>query len=145
MKYRHLKGYKYQLVKPEKVPVGGMPDVDTEFIMIRSGHMTVKSGYAWDGPSGPTIDTKTFMRGSLVHDALYQLIREGHLPFKFRNYADWMLRNICLADGMNKFRAWYVYYSVRLFAGRSALPRKNPRGKAVEILCNNKNLKRIET
>ncbi len=30
-------------------------------------------------PNGPTIETKTFMRASLVHDALYQLMREEHL------------------------------------------------------------------
>ena len=43
------------------------------------GHLIIKRSYAWDGPSGPTIDTKNFMRGSLVHDALYQLMRHEHL------------------------------------------------------------------
>ena len=28
-------------------------------------------GYAWDGPSGPTIDTPDAMPASLVHDGLY--------------------------------------------------------------------------
>ena len=63
------------------------------------------------------------MRGSLVHDALYQLIREGELPKELRVDADKVLRRACLADGMSRFRAWYVYKAVRMFAGRSIKPR----------------------
>jgi len=45
------------------------------------GQFEFSKGYAWDGPSGSTVDTLNFMRGSLVHDALYQLIRmEKILP-----------------------------------------------------------------
>jgi hypothetical protein len=44
-----------------------------------SGCGQESKGYAWNGPSGPTLDTRNFMRGSLVHDALYQLMREGRM------------------------------------------------------------------
>ena len=81
------------------------------------GIMLIKRGYQWDGPSGPTIDTENFMRGSLVHDALYQLIREGRLRKDDRKRADKLLRRICRQDGMSYFRAWYVYRSVRMFGG----------------------------
>ena len=138
MKYRHLKGYKYEVLIIEffdtgikYVNIGGI----TGFIGLNPvGMLTVFPHYAFDGPSGPTVDTKTFMRGSLVHDALYQLMREGKLDRKYRKRADELLREICLEDGMNRFRAWYVYKAVR-FAGRwTVKPRKNPRGKVVEIL-----------
>jgi len=43
------------------------------------GGLLIKAGYSWDGPSGSAIDTKNFMQGSLVHDALYQLLRENIL------------------------------------------------------------------
>jgi len=66
----------------------------------------------------PTIDTKTFMAGSLAHDALYQLIREGILPPFHRHRADIILRDMCLKDGMSKLRAWYVYRAVRAFGGK---------------------------
>ena len=38
------------------------------------GVLTMKKDYAWDGASGPAKDTKTAMRGSGLHDALYQFI-----------------------------------------------------------------------
>ena len=51
-------------------------NVVTDFISLsKNGTLRIKAGYAWDGPSGPTIDTKSSMRGSLFHDALYQLLR----------------------------------------------------------------------
>jgi len=64
------------------------------------------------------------MRGSLIHDALYQLIRLGELPKELRIEADKVLKRACLADGMSRFRAWYVYKSVRMFGGGAIKPRK---------------------
>ncbi len=71
-------GYKYQLRRDIKVRVSiRQPrDIVTRFIKLTpDGYLTVRLGYASDGPSGPTVDTKTIMRGAFVHDALYQLIR----------------------------------------------------------------------
>jgi hypothetical protein len=88
--------------------------------------LIVKQGYAWDGPSGPTIDTKNFMRGSLVHDALYQLCREGFLEKNtYRPIADRLLYDLVREDGMNWFRAKYMYWAVRLAANPMA--RKQPK------------------
>ena len=91
-----------------------------------NGYLTIRQGYAWDGPSGPTFDTKNFMRGSLVHDALYQLMRRGYLNIDTnRNRADRLLKHICKEDGMSSLRAWWVYQGVHAF-GKSAAskPRK---------------------
>jgi len=134
--YRKLRHYKYQLMddyismiklKPEN-------DIKTPFIELTTGgQLTLKKRYAWDGPSGPTIDTRSFMRGSLVHDALYQLMREKYLDYQeHRKYADELLRELCLEDGMFKVRAWWVYQAVRLFAEIAARPREE---SAVEIIC----------
>ncbi len=83
--------------------------------LFKNGYIEIAAGYSWDGPSGPTIDTHDFMRGSLVHDAFYQLIREGELPLQYRFIADKLLLRHCLEDGMSKFRATYVYCAVHLF------------------------------
>ena len=89
---------------------------DNGFVVFTTdGLLQVKVGYSWDGPSGPTFDTKNFMRGSLIHDALYQLIREGVLPQSSKFEADKILRKICLECGMSKFRAWYIYQGLRFF------------------------------
>lgn len=119
IKYRKLNKYKYQLMENYYYKTDIALDNDTgvpDFVTLRKdGRLEIYKGYAWDGPSGPTIDTKDFMRGSLVHDALYQLIREQKLARKYKEYADKLLHDICIEDGMSKFRAWYVYWAVRLF------------------------------
>ena len=69
-------GYKYQLKAEYVVQIDIKPAalIDIEYLALTpTGALTIRKGYAWDGPSGPTIDTLNFMRGSLVHDALYQL------------------------------------------------------------------------
>ena len=90
--------------------------------MNKGGKLIVKCGYAWDGPSGPTIDTKNFMRGSLAHDALYQLMREDLLGIQWRVPSDRYLQELCKEDGMSSFRAWYVYKGLQVADGDAALP-----------------------
>jgi len=123
MKIKYKGGYKYQLttgheerLSPELRGFG----VVTDYVKITGGKLSIRAGYAWDGPSGPSIDTKTFMRGSLVHDALYQLMREGALPQTCRKFADRMLYKHCREDGMNWVRAKLVYAAVKLFAAKAA-------------------------
>lgn len=119
-------GYKYQLATDYELQLPSWNqenDVLTPYIRVTAGgRMRIRKGYAWDGPSGPTIDTRNFMRGSLVHDALYQLIREGWLPLDARLPADQLLRALCREDGMSAIRAWWVYQGVRWFARSAALP-----------------------
>ena len=86
IKYRS--GYKYWLAEEYQVKVSIIPENNVpkdkttkSFIELTTdGVLTIKKGYAWDGPSGPTLDTKNSMRASLFHDALYQLMRENHIP-----------------------------------------------------------------
>ena len=132
IKYRRIDSYKYQLMEryvhetqwalPKALETSGK-----WVLLSKTGRLTLKKGYAWDGPSGPMIDTKNFMRGSLVHDALYQLIREKLLRGSKRKPADVLLWLICLEDGMSRVRADYVYHAVRTFGGGAARPPKRPR------------------
>ena len=115
---------KYQL-KEEHVAKTGIKgwDIDQPYMrLLPSGLLYIDEGYAWDGPSGPTFDTKSFMRGSLVHDALYQLMREEQLPRTLRDLADRLLRKHCIEDGMWRIRAWWVYQALRLFGAKNTLP-----------------------
>jgi hypothetical protein len=122
---KYKSGFKYQLDETYSCVVNIHPDKDilTDYLILtKRGTLTIKKGYAWDGPSGPTIDTKSFMRGALVHDALYQLLRMGLLAPRYRKEADEELYRICLEDGMWKFRANYVFKAVRKAAGFAASP-----------------------
>jgi hypothetical protein len=58
-------GYKYQLVEDYtlKTSIIGLAVV-TQFINLTTdGLLTIFKGYCYDGASGPTVDTKTSMRG----------------------------------------------------------------------------------
>ena len=110
-------GYKYQLIEEYQVEISVTPEknIQTNYIdLTTEGLLTIKNGYAWDGPSGPTIDTPNFMRGSLVHDALYQLMRNKLIDKeKWRKKADGDLKRMCVEDGMSRIRAWWVHEAVR--------------------------------
>ena len=128
MKYK--KGYKYQLVEDYQIKV---PDVkipkrvstDNDYVSMGIyGDVLIRAGYAWDGATS-AIDTKNFMRGSLVHDALYQLIRRGLLDSSYRKQADDILRQILREDGMSWVRSLWVYKAVRMFGGKYILPKSS--------------------
>ena len=124
--YRPLPKYKYQLSEDYSARIRApQDDIVTPFVVLaKSGDLTVKKNYAWDGPSGPTVDTRNFMRGALEHDALYQLMRLGLLDAQeWRSFADDRLRDVCIEDGMSRFRAFYVHKAVRWFAASHARPR----------------------
>jgi hypothetical protein len=116
-------GWKYQLKEPYSLFTGIFPakTIYTPYICLTTeGLLTVKEGYAWDGPSGPAIDSDNFMRGSLVHDVFYQLIRENHLPLEIRDSADRLLQKLCIEDGMTRVRAYWVYKALSWFGGSAA-------------------------
>lgn len=123
------RGYKYQLRRDWciQTPIVGKSTDHAGIIYLSDdGLLTIRALYAWDGASGLTIDTPDFMRGSLAHDALYQLMREGKLSQDCRSLADKLLHDLCREDGMSRFRAWYVYRAVRMFGDSAAKP-KPPR------------------
>ncbi len=122
---QYRSGYKYQLAEEYSVKVSVTPanNIKTDFIELNSeGMLVIKKGYAWDGPSGPTIDTPSFMRGSLVHDTLYQLLRNEFIDEKWRGEADKELRSMCREDRMSKIRAWWTYVAVRKWGKVAASP-----------------------
>lgn len=95
-----------------------------KFVSIdAAGYMTLKKGYAWDGASGPTLDTVNCRRGALAHDACYTLLRQrklGPSAPRERKSADVWLNRLLREDGMRRFRAFYWYLGVRWFGATSA-------------------------
>lgn len=110
-KYRYVLTADWGVPTDWKIP----SPVGNEFVQIGpSGLLWMRKGYAWDGASGPAINTVNFVRGSCGHDAAYQLIKEGHLPMEFRKLADELLYKLVLQDKMWKIRAAWVYLGVRV-------------------------------
>lgn len=118
--------YKYQLATSYKLNISIRPTsaIETDFIDLDSdGNLLVKKGYAWDGPSGPVIDTDKSMRASLVHDALYQLMRLEQLNARtHRKAADQLFKDICKEDGVSNLRASAYYKALRKFGKPAASP-----------------------
>lgn len=136
---KYKAGYKYQLCEQFVIKIGVYPreSIEAEFAHLDTdGTLTIAPWYAWDGPSGPPkwlselpiigwfyrrFMLPQFMRGSLVHDVLYQLMRHNLLlSEEWRETADRVLQRICLEDGMWHIRAWWVYRGVRRGGSRGA-------------------------
>lgn len=125
---RYRSGYKYQLATSYSMPITIKPkkDITIEFIELDTkGTLTIKAGYAWDGPSGPVVDTKENMRASLVHDALYQLMRLKKVSATaYKDRADKIFKSICIKDGIPKKIASAYYLGLKL-GGKPATDPKN--------------------
>lgn len=94
------KGYKYQLAytktwqtrfRPQEI----IASDSGRIWLMPNGELTIKEGYACDGPSGPTIDRDENVYAAFGHDALCQLMREKHLPWEKypiadKDYATWL-------------------------------------------------------
>lgn len=123
-KIHYRKGYKYQLDGDYSIqtPVTGY-NIDTEYIRLTpDGMLTMRHGYAWDGASGTTFDTKSSMRGALVHDGFYDLLRQELISHNERCKVDDLLHDICEEDGMWKWRADLWFIAVRKFGITAADP-----------------------
>ena len=109
------------------------------FELYEDGRLVIKTGYRWDGPSGPTVDTPSFMRGSCVHDIFFQCLRENLfilIKLKWESWGEvsnWRrlfnlsnkeLRRFCIEDGMMYPRYDWVYYAVKKAGAKHARPKE---------------------
>lgn len=97
---KYSKGVKYYTREDVRLQTTCYPpeDIVTDWIILTTdGELEIIVGYAWDGPSGPTIDTDNSMTPSLGHDALAQLMRLELLDQKWRitsneDFHRWLLQ-----------------------------------------------------
>jgi hypothetical protein len=112
VKIRYVEGFKYQLAEDVTIqtPIKGVRIDDPYFTLAIDGTLTVRRGYAWDGASGPTYDSKSSMRASLVHDVFCQAMRDGRLSFIHQDAVNLLFRQHCIEDGMWSLRAaaWHA-------------------------------------
>lgn len=120
---RYRSGYRFQLAEDYSIATTVHDAVRTTALgndyvwLAPNGWLNVRKGYAWDGASGPVRQTPDIVRGSLVHDALYQLMRECGLSATWKPVADELLRTMCIEDGMPHWMAQAVYQAVKAFGG----------------------------
>jgi hypothetical protein len=120
---RYTEGYKY-LTEEEMWFYTGIP-VDMQCKRVRhyaNGWMQVYDGFGTDGPSGPTFDDSHNMRGAIMHDAGYYLLRHGLDP-KYKSVFDKKFRAMLIEDGCSIMRADLYYKGVKVFAAYAADPK----------------------
>lgn len=105
-------GLKYQLAQGYTcaTPITGSHIVDEYYELREDGTLIVYKGYAWDGASGPTYDSKSSMRASLVHDVFCQMMRAEQLSYDlWQDKVNLLFEHHCIEDQMWPLRAklWY--------------------------------------
>ena len=104
----YVDGYQYQARNNMIYFTGIYPKIDiiSNLIVLRQdGWMWVSKFFAWDGASGPAIDTKSNIRGSHAHDACAALMRLGLIPMDCRFASNTLIRRLMIDDGASKVRA----------------------------------------
>jgi hypothetical protein len=94
-------GYNYTLLAERKIltPLKGELALSPWATLTPDGVLTIRKNYSWNGDTF-VCDTEWSMDASMCHDALYQLIRCGCLPYKYRKAADELYYTMCVQAGM---------------------------------------------
>ncbi len=131
--YRKIDGHKYRtrgtlVFDVDIFPAAEVESPDGWVWLSVNGKLHIRAGYLWDGASGGMWDSENVMVPSLVHDALYQLMRERVLPQSYRLAADTVFWKMCRQRGMSAMRAGYAYRLLRTFGEKAARPRPPDKG-----------------
>ena len=115
-KYRFKVEENFSIELPFKIP-----DFVHPYASLKDGILSVKRGYAWDGASGPIINTRDTLVASLVHNVLYQAMRLNLIKSSKENrmIADKNFFEILKMNGVNSIRRKVWYFAVRLFGKKS--------------------------
>ena len=123
MKYSKYK-YKFKVEENFSIELPfKIPDFVHSYASLKDGILSVKRGYAWDGASGPIINTRDTLVASLVHDVLYQAMRLNLIKSSKENrqIADKNFFEILKMNGVNSIRRKVWYFAVRLFGKKSTI------------------------
>ena len=117
MKYSKYK-YKFKVEENFSIELPfKIPDFEHPYASSKDSILSIKRGYAWNGASGPVINTRDTLVASLVHNVLYQAMRLNLIkPSKEnRKTADKNFFEILKMNGVNSIRRKVWYFAVRLF------------------------------
>ena len=123
MKYTKYK-YKFKVEENFSIELPfKIPDFQDQYASLKDDILSVKRGYAWDGASGPIINTRDTLVASLVHDVLYQAMRLSLIKSSKENrkIADKNFFEILKMNGVNSIRRKVWYFAVRLFGKKSTI------------------------
>ena len=120
MKYKC--GYKYQTQEDVVVPLPELSQTLTAssgiWVSLKNKEIRLTAGYAWDGASFILFlwfgTPELWKTPSLIHDGLYQLMRESKLPLTNRKTADGIFYRLLRERGVWWINARLAYLAVRI-------------------------------
>ncbi len=136
---RFRKSYKYQLASDYKFHFYAPADclnfneADQAFYSVYCDestcvdilpkvNITIKRGYCWDGCTWIK-DTEHNMEAGLMHDLLYQAIRERIFAHELYKIADSDFQRNCIKRGTHFLAAAFYYKVLCLLKGKYARPK----------------------
>lgn len=125
---QYTNGYKYQIREEMRFALPSEfqgVDITTDWITLRDCILTIRRGYAYNGASGPTVDTKNSMRATAFHDAMYQLMCEEMLIREFKPLVDELFRELLRQDGMSAFRSAAWHRAVKKMGASASIQNKD--------------------
>lgn len=96
-----------------KTPIYGHEAYTSHIRLASNGTIVLLAGYIWDFGSGPAVDTPDMVYASIVHDALYELMKLDRLPWGMRKAVDNHFHDMLKESGMPWWRRLWVYAAVR--------------------------------
>ena len=123
MKYSKYK-YKFKVEENFSIELPfKIPDFEHPYASSKDSILSIKRGYAWNGASGPVINTRDTLVASLVHNVLYQAMRLNLIKSSKENrmIADKNFFEILKMNGVNSIRRKVWYFAVRLFGKKSTI------------------------
>lgn len=122
------KKYKYELRRHITfgLPIEFTTTFGNQYLFVLKGGswVQVRESYAWDGASFFP-DFANCLIPSLIHDVLYQLLREGKAGNVTRSIADEIFYRACRRCGVSWITARIMWVGVRLFGRRFSYGRKH--------------------
>ena len=111
------KGVRYRLLKDcfYKTNIQLWEDISLGFIrMYRGGSLHILAGYESNG-ANVIPDTDEVIRAAFIHDALCELLNHGDLKEFHVKHINDIFRDICIADGMDKWKYQTYRFFLRLY------------------------------
>lgn len=91
-----------------------------------NGDLHIKRGFLWSA-NFPAINTENTKPASLLHDCIYNLIKDGFLPREpYREHGDRLLYDVLIECNVLQYRAFAWYKAVQL-GGDEALDSPPPK------------------
>lgn len=121
MRYQKVQGFRVYEDWQYQTNIATDRIIRTQYADLVKGLIVPKAGFCFE-PSGPTIATKSIMRGVCLHDVGYWLIRNGYLEPYWKEHFDDLMHEVHLKDNVWQFRADYFHRGVKTFGDSSVDP-----------------------